>query len=138
MDLVQPFSGFPDANWYDCGRRSASPAVPPPRGPLTKSGSTGAPRRHDAVAADTAAIFICRLREGLGSTRLTLTLFPQPMVVGAWRRSVSQLAGGFHPSAHPRRHSPRQGCERSDETPARAGLAPEARGDVFVTSSQTI
>ena len=43
MDLVQPFSGFPDANWYDCGRRSASPAVPPPRGPLTKSGSTGTP-----------------------------------------------------------------------------------------------
>jgi len=55
------------------------------------------------------------------------------MVVGAWRRSVSQLAGGFYPSAHPRRHSPRQGCERSDETPARAGLALEARGDVFVT-----
>ena len=59
MDLVQPFSGFPDANWHDCGRRGASPAVPPPRGPLTKTGSTGTPRRHGAVAADTAAIFIC-------------------------------------------------------------------------------
>ena len=76
MDLVQPFSGFPDANWHDCGRRGAIPAGAPPRGPLTKTASTGTPRRHGAVAADTAAIFICRLRDGLGYATNTDQPFP--------------------------------------------------------------
>ena len=120
--MDQPFSGFPDANWHDCGRRGASPAVPPPRGPLTKTGSTGTPRRHGAVAADTAAIFICRLREGLGSTRRTLTNPSHNHVA-----PVGELAcRGVLPISAPLEALTAAGCERSDETPAAGGACPRS------------